>query len=144
MFVFKRLGVLAGCGLCLVLASCGSSGSPSLPVSAKLVHRPGSSTGKIVLSSIGAQRIGLQTTPVRTSGGHNLVIPYSAVVYDPSGKTYAFTQTARLTYVEVPVNVDRINGSSAYLRTGPQPGSRVVSVGAEELFGVQAGVLAQT
>jgi hypothetical protein len=42
------------------------------------------------------------------------------------------------------VTVDHIAGSSAYLVKGPKPGARVVSVGAEELFGVQSGVLAQT
>ena len=40
--------------------------------------------------------------------------------------------------------VDYIAGSSAYLRRGPHAGSDVVSSGAEELYGVQTGVLAQT
>ena len=73
-----------------------------------------------------------------------MIIPYSAVIYDPSGKTYAFTNTAPLTFVEVPITVDHISGNSAYLTTGPKAGAKVVSVGAEELYGVQTGVLAQT
>jgi hypothetical protein len=40
--------------------------------------------------------------------------------------------------------VARIDGDSVYLLKGPRPGARVVSVGAEELLGVETGVLAQT
>ena len=71
-------------------------------------------------------------------------MPYSAVIYDPSGKPYVFTNIRPLTYVEVPITVQRISGNSAYLTAGPPAGAKVVTVGAEELYGVQTGVLAQT
>jgi hypothetical protein len=133
--------------------------------------------GQVVLSPVGAQRIGVQTertqavpvpkapppivkikivagvkhtittpapAPPNPAGKATVIIPYSAVVYDPSGQTYAFTNTGPLTYVEVPVTVDHISGNSAYLVKGPKPGVKVVSVGAEEIYGVQTGVLAQT
>ena len=73
-----------------------------------------------------------------------VIIPFSAIVYDPSGKAYAFTNPAPLTFVEVPVSVDHISGNSAYLLRGPRAGTKIVTVGAEELYGVQTGVLAQT
>jgi multidrug efflux pump subunit AcrA (membrane-fusion protein) len=73
-----------------------------------------------------------------------VTVPYSSLIYDPSGKTYVFTNIRPLTYVEVPITVDHISGDAVYLKTGPKPGARVVSVGAEELYGVQTGVLAQT
>ncbi len=73
-----------------------------------------------------------------------MTIPASAVVYDPSGKTYAFVAVGPLTFTEVPVMVNYISGNSAYLRTGPRAGAKVVSTGAEELYGVQTGVLGQT
>lgn len=144
------------------LGACGSSHPVHTPPAARLVHVPGSAVGKIVLSGVGAQRIGLTTATVRAvqspparrrrrggrpkpaAGTPTAIIPASAVIYDPSGKTYAFVAVARLTYVEVPVTVDYIAGSSAYLRRGPHAGSDVVSSGAEELYGVQTGVLAQT
>jgi hypothetical protein len=159
------VGVLLG----VVLAGCGASREPSIPVSSQLVGQTPTSPGQIILSRLGAQRIGLRTvsaqavpTPpptVTTTIVHgvktttstpapkpaaSVIIPYSGVVYDPSGKTYAFTNTGPLTYVEVPIAVDHISGDSAYLLSGPKPGTKVVSVGAEELFGVQTGVLAQT
>ena len=135
------IGAVAG----LALAGCGGSSSPKVTPSAKLENVSGSSVGQIVLSPVGAQRIGLQTA--RVSGGGRaqpVAIPYSAIVYDQSGQSYAFKQLAPLRYVEVAVKVDHIAGNTAYLKSGPQPGTPVVTVGAEELYGVQTGVLAQT
>lgn len=161
----------------LGVAGCGGSSSPSIPSSGRHETVVGSTAGQIVLSQIGAQRIGLQTeaakavplpkpaapivkttvvggvkhtttapaaAPAIPGGAPKVIIPYSAIVYDPGGQAFAFTSTAPLTYVEVPVAVDHISGNSAYLTKGPKPGAQVVSVGAEELYGVQTGVLAQT
>ena len=97
-----------------------------------------------MLTPEGAQRIGLKTARASKVRGTGSTIPLGAIIYDPSGKTYAFVAAGRLTYVETPVSVDRIDGNLAYLRRGPHPGARVVSTGAEELYGVQTGVLGQT
>jgi hypothetical protein len=161
------LAVVAGLGL----TGCGSSAAPSPPVSARLVGASATSAGQIVLSAIGMQRIGLQTgkatavpppkaittttvvggvkhtttvQPPIPAGSPTVIVPYSSVIYDPSGQTYVFTNTAPLTYVETPITVAQISGDSAYLMKGPKAGTKVVTVGAEELFGVQTGVLAQT
>jgi hypothetical protein len=154
----------------VVLAGCGTSSSDTgVAVSGRLVGATGKSPGHIILSQVGAQRIGVQTASVKAvptppptvtttvvSGvkhttttpapkpADSSIIPYSALIYDPSGKTFAFTNTAPLTYTEVPVTVDKIVGGQAYLKGGPKAGDKVVSVGAEELYGVQTGVLAQT
>jgi hypothetical protein len=157
--------VSAGALVALALAACGSSHTTHLAPAARLITSPGSSSSRIVLSAVGAQRIGLATgtaqkvrvpapapktrhhktrTTHQASGTSTVVIPASAVVYDPSGKTYAFVATGRLTFTEVPVVVNSIDGNSAYLRSGPRAGAKVVSTGAEELYGVQTGVLGQT
>jgi hypothetical protein len=129
-----------------VLSGCGSSAQPTIPASGVLVNHTATSPGQIILSQLGAQRIGVQTAPAQAApkAGARIVIPYSAVIYDPSGKTYAFTNTLPFTYVEVPISIDHIAGNYAYLTRGPKPGAKVVTVGAEELYGVQTGVLAQT
>jgi multidrug efflux pump subunit AcrA (membrane-fusion protein) len=93
---------------------------------------------------LGAQRIGLDTSRAGKTHGPGSTIPQAAIIYDPSGRTYAFVASGRLTYREVRVRIDRIDGSVAYLLSGPHPGTRVVSTGAEELYGVQTGVLGQT
>lgn len=125
---------LGGCGG-------GSHAAPSAPA-AQLERSHGSS--KIVLTPSGAQRIGLATARAGKARGPGVKVPLGAIIYDPSGKTYAFVAAGRLTYVEVPVRVDRIDGNVAYVLNGPHPGTRVVSTGAEELYGVQTGVLGQT
>jgi hypothetical protein len=130
-----------------VIAGCGSSAEPTIVPSSKLVPARGNPAGKIILTAQGAQHLGLQTAAVRTgatSGAATAVIPFASVVYAPSGQTYAFVREGPLTFTEVPITIDHIDGDSVYLLKGPHAGSRVVTVGAEELFGVQTGVLAQT
>jgi hypothetical protein len=107
---------------------------PAPPPATKLVHR----AGLIVKVTVPAPKPKPTPSPLRA------IVPVGAVVYDPSGKTYVFTSPGALKYTEVPVSVDHFAGNSVYLRTGPGPGTAVVTVGAEELFGVQTGVLAQT
>ena len=151
--------VLVGALLALVLAACGSSNHATVGPAARLIHLPGSSADKIVLTAVGAPRIGLATATAhtatakaksdrnhhkRTRRASAVVIPASAVVYDPSGKTYVFVSVGRLAFAEVPVVVNYMNGNAAYLRSGPRAGAQVVSHGAEELYGVQTGVLGQT
>jgi hypothetical protein len=152
------------------VGGCAGSAVVQIPPSGDLEHVTGSATGQVVLSALGAQRIGLQTAPtqsvpVRTRrvtvvhhgvtgsrgvlvpirrGAPRLIIPYSAVIYSATGQTFAFTNVAPLRFVETPITVATISRNFAYLSTGPAAGTKVVSVGAEELYGIQTGVLAQT
>ncbi len=173
----------------VAVAGCGTAATPSIRPSARLIHVAGLPAGKIILSELGAQQIGLKISrarleavptvkqPGRSPAGakpaspthaksnssrkpkppsgahakpaspppHGLVtVPYSAVVYAPSGKTYVFSNIGRLTYTEVPITINHISGQVVFLARGVKAGTPVVSVGAEELFGVQSGVLAQT
>jgi hypothetical protein len=142
----------AALAISALLVGCGGSSGRHIPASSRLTHVAGSPASKIVLTALGAQRIGIQTTAVRaapashpaaTSRGQ-VVIPYASVIYDPSGAGLAFVSAGRLTYAEVRITVDHISGGSVYLAKGPAKGAQVVTVGAEELYGVQTGVLAQT
>jgi hypothetical protein len=171
MSLHKRPLAAIVVAIAAAVAGCGSSSTPSIPVSGRLVGASATSSGQIVLSQLGAQRIGLQTAkataaptpaavtkttivagvkhtttvhPAPPAGSPTVIVPYSALIYDPSGRTYVFTNTGPLTYVETPITVAQITGNSAYLAKGPKPGASIVTVGAEELFGVQTGVLAQT
>jgi hypothetical protein len=141
----KRLPAALPLLVALLLSACGGSAKTSIPASSRLEAVPGSTTGRIVLTPLGAERIGIQTGIVQRPRRLQLVvIPYSSLVYAPDGTTYAFISPSPLVYTEVRVQIDHIAGESVYLRQGPQPGARVVTVGAEELFGVQTGVIAQT
>jgi hypothetical protein len=141
--MFNRVHVLATAAvLVTVVAGCGGTHGTQVSPPAHL-QRTGNAT-KIVVTADGAQRIGLRTERAQKAGGPGVMIPFSALIYDPSGKTYAFVAVRPLTYVEVPVTVARIDGQTAYLQKGPRAGAQVVSTGAEELYGVQTGVLGQT
>jgi hypothetical protein len=131
----------------VAVAGCGSQSSTQQPPTSRLLAVRGSSVGKIVLTPLGAHRLDLQTARVRAAAfpASSLVtVPTSAIVYDSTGKTLVFTRHGHLTFVEATVDVDHINGNVAYLRRGPRGGTDVVSLGAEELFGIESGVLQQT
>ena len=128
----------------LAAPGCGGTPAPAPPPASRLVPVAGT-PGKIVLSATGAQRIGLQTVPARARPARaGVIVPASAIVYDSRGRTLVYVATAPLTFVSAPVTVVSMDGTQAVLSRGPHSGMPVVSVGAEELYGVQTGVLAQT
>jgi len=67
-------------------------------------------------------------------------IPYSAVIYDLSGQSWAYVNTEPRTYVRQPITIDYSKGPLTVLKDGPAVGTSVVSVGAAELFGAETGV----
>lgn len=142
---FAALALFAAVGM----SACGNPATPTVHPSATLQAVPGSRAGRIVLTPLGAQRIGVQTAVVRSvpaprPDAPKVIIPYASVIYAPDGTTFAFINPSPLVFTEVPVTIARIEAGSAYLVRGPAAGAKVVTTGAEELFGVQTGVLPQT
>lgn len=70
-------------------------------------------------------------------GGVRDTIPYSSVIYWIDGGAWVYTQVAPFTFVRAPVVIDEVDGDVAVLRTGPPAGTRIVSVGGEELLGTE-------
>lgn len=102
----------------------------------------GSKVSRLTLTARAAERLGIQTTPVRegrVAGSRTLrkVIPYSAVIYDAHGETWTYTSPQALVFVRHPLTVERIEGEHAFLAEGPPAGTAVVTVGAAELFGTE-------
>jgi hypothetical protein len=97
----------------------------------------------VVLTPVGAQRIGVQTAVAARASRSRTVVPYSALLYQSDGSNVIYQVTGPLTYTLVTVGVASIQGRQVYL-TGLAPGTTVVTVGGEELLGVQDGVGAQT
>ncbi len=73
-------------------------------------------------------------------GGPRKVVPYSAVIYDVQGDTWAYTNPEPLVFVRHSITIDYIERDTAVLLDGPPAGTAVVTVGAAELFGVELGV----
>ncbi|RYU12040.1 hypothetical protein [Nocardioides iriomotensis] len=103
----------------------------------------GTDVSRVTLTPRAVQRIGLETATVGTSGGDRrtrLVIPYAALLYDEEGSTWTYTAPGRRVFQRAPVAVDVIEGDRVWLSEGPEAGTRVVTVGAQELLGAEFGV----
>lgn len=135
-----RVPAAAVATVAIAIAGCGSSSGGAPPLSAKLVTAGG--RHRVVLSRESAARIGLRTAPVQVAAGRRrlVTIPYSALIYTASGKTFTYVQTAPLTFVHEPVHVADLTGRQALLSSGPAPGAAVVTVGGEELHGTETGI----
>jgi hypothetical protein len=133
--IIIAVAALAGCGRTSVAAG------PPPPAHLTAGHHGAVS---VVLTPLGAHRVGIQTAVAASaSRGRQAVVPYSALLYQPDGDSVIYTVTGPLTYTLVPVAVVSIQGNQVYL-TGVPPGTAVVTVGGEELLGVQDGVGVQT
>jgi hypothetical protein len=106
---------------------------------AKVEPVAGTDLNRIILTAEAAERLDIQTVPVRTVEGET-VVPYSAVVYEPDGETWTYTRPEALTFVRHSITIDRIAGDEAFLSAGPEPGTEVVTVGVAELYGTELGV----
>ena len=100
----------------------------------------GTNLNRLTLTERAAERVGLATAPTaekQVSGKTQRTIPYSAVIYDADGGTWAYTTSEHLVFVRDEIGVERIDGDTAYLSDGPAAGTEVVTVGAAELVGLE-------
>jgi len=135
LLIIVAVTVLAGCG------KADPAASPPAPAHVKVGNH---GTVSVVLTPQGAQRAGIQTALAAHAGrGGQAMVPYSALLYQGDGSSVIYVVTGPLTYTLVPVAVASIQGNEVYL-TGLAPGTAVVTVGGEELLGVQDGVGVQT
>jgi hypothetical protein len=129
----------------LVLTGC------SAPVAATEAKVPpavvekieGSELNRLTLTDKAAQRLGIKTDVVReelVAGAQRLIVPYSAVIYDLEGGTWAYISSDPLTFSRHPIMVDYIEGDRAVLTDGPEAGTTVVTVGVAELYGADTGI----
>lgn len=80
------------------------------------------------------------TTAAAPATTSRRVVPFAAVLYQPSGEASLYVNTAPLLYERQSVTVDYVIGDLAVLSSGPPPGTAVVIVGAPELSGIEFGV----
>jgi hypothetical protein len=142
----KRWIVLVLMIAALPLAACGSgtSGSEEASEPAVLEQIEGSDALRIVLTEEAAKRLAIETAPAQEASADGtsaqVAIPYAAVLYEPEGATFTYTNPEPLVFVRQPITVDRIEGDLAYLTEGPPVGTTVVIVGAAELYGSETGI----
>jgi hypothetical protein len=134
--VLAALACAAGCS--------GGTSSAAQPPTARMERTGPGGTESVVLTPLGAARIAVRTQAA-TAGTTGVVVPYSALLYEPDGDAAVYVQTGRLTYTRYLTTVQSISGNSVFLTPGSlRPGVLVVTQGAEEMLGVQNGVGEET
>jgi hypothetical protein len=124
----------------LAVGACNSTTTSAPKVEAITIEEDEVSHLKtLTLSDKAAERLGVETAEV-AGAGSQLTIPYAAVVYDASGKTWTYVNDAPLVYKRAEIAIDEIDGDTARLTAGPPAGTAVVTTGAAELYGAEIGV----
>jgi hypothetical protein len=91
---------------------------------------------RLTLTPEAVERLGLTTAEVEPDE-NGTTVPYAALIYDSRGSTWVYTNPEPDVFVRAAVEVDRIDGATVHLSDGPEPGVRVVTLGAAELFGAE-------
>ncbi len=123
----------------IALSACGTAtaakGKDVPPGRVERVH--GSAQRRVILSAAAVRRLGVEEVPIASAAGGGTVVPYAAVIYDPSGKAWVYGRVKPRSYQRERITVDRIDGDQAYLSAGPAVGTQVVSTGAAEVYGTE-------
>lgn len=119
---------------------------PAMPVSSPPIANPQAFTVDILYvlhnsgkEAIPGQRVGVMT-PLNDAH-ESLTVPASAVVFDALGGSWVYAEVAPHTYDRKRVMVSYISGRNAVLSSGPDMGSKVITVGAQALFGAETGTM---
>jgi hypothetical protein len=129
--------VAALVGAAVSVSACGSSSSGGNGGADPATVEPvkGTDVNRVTLTVEAAERLGIETAPVRERGAQRTVVPYGAVLYSADGTTFTYTSPTPRVFVRAPITVARIDGNEVVLRRGPPVGTQVVTVGSQELYG---------
>ncbi len=127
-----------------ILAACGQVASTTTKIEpAKVEAIDGTKLNRLTLTPKAAERLGIQTTPLReeqVNGVQRKVIPYAALIYGLNGDTWLYTSPAPLTFIRAPISVEFIEGNRVILTDGPAVGTEIVTVGVAQLYGTDTGI----
>ncbi len=125
----------------LAATGCSDGDSSAAPIEpATVADIAGSDVKAVTLTEDASRRIQLDTAAITSGPRACSTIPYSAVLYDAAGDTWAYTNRDPLVFVRERIEIDRIDGDDVILLSGPDNGVQVVTRGAAELFGAETGV----
>jgi multidrug efflux pump subunit AcrA (membrane-fusion protein) len=127
----------------LALAGCGGAAqgaNPAPPEVATVDAVAGGGPALVTLTEVAERRLVIRTAPVRPEAGGDVVVPYSAVVYEPDGSSWVYERVDPHTYQRTAITIATISRGQVTLTSGPRPGAQVVTQGAAELVGVETGI----
>jgi hypothetical protein len=96
----------------------------------------GTDLNTVTLTEMAMKRLDVKTEQVREQEGKK-VVSYSALIYDPKGQTWVYTNPQPRTFVRHKVDVNRIKGDTAVLNDGPPAGTAIASVAVAEIYGAE-------
>jgi hypothetical protein len=125
----------------LALGACGEAPSDEHvidePVTIEEIE--GSEVAHVTLTAAAERRLDITTGSVRrTSIG--TAVPLPAVIVDPHGQSWVYTNPEPHAFVRAPITIDYEEEDRAHLIAGPPVGTRVVTLGAAELYGAELGI----
>lgn len=135
VFVF---GLVAG-GL---LSGCSDDSDVATKIEPAVVDEiAGSELKRVTLTQDASDRVGVETGVVAAAAASaQTVLPYAAVVYDADGDTWTYVNPEPLVFLRERIVIESIDGDIATLSEGPAVDTKVVVVGAAELFGAETGI----
>ena len=133
---YAGLVLIAGSLSLLACAEVPEAETEHLYEPAKLEPVPETDVQRVKFTAKGAEQVGVKTAEV-SQDGQERVLPYAAVIYDSSGKTFTYTSPEQLTYVRQEIEIDHIDGDRVVISDGPPAGTEVVTVGAAEVYGTE-------
>lgn len=99
----------------------------------------GTELAQVRLTEPAVERLRIETGTVERSR-HGTVVPSTAVFVDPDAVWWVYTQVRPRTFVRHEITIDRQQDGVAFLSEGPEVGTRVVTVGVAELYGLEDGI----
>jgi hypothetical protein len=99
----------------------------------------GSEIKRLTLSESAAERLDIQTSTVE-SADEGLVVSSAAVIIDPTGTYWVYTNPEPLVFVRREIRPVREDGQQAFFEEGPAIGTLVVTTGVPELYGAEFGI----
>jgi hypothetical protein len=122
----------------MLLSSCGEPVSDEHVIDepATIEEIEGTEVARITLTQRAAERLDIQTAPVEALE-NRLIVPFSAVLVDPEGVFWVYTNPEPLVFVRHEISIVHEEGDQTFLSEGPPPGTNVVTVGVPELYGAE-------
>lgn len=129
--------------LALVGGTTEAAGSATEVAAAVVDYPNGSKMARLRLEPSAIKRLDLRTTTVRSErvdGKARLVVPYAALIYDAEGEAWLYASSKPRTFMRQHITIDRIAGERVILSAGPAAGTKIATVGAQELWGAELGI----
>lgn len=125
----------------LLLPACGQAPSDERVVDEPVTVEPiaAGDVARVTLTASGAERLNIRTAPVEPAG-QRMVVPSSAVLVDPEGDFWVYTNPEPLVFVRDEIVIAHEAGGRAFVSEGPAPGTEVVTAGVAELYGAEFGI----